>query len=108
MGSEKPDLGSGRPDLGSERPDLGSGRPDLRSEKPDLGSERSDLESKRPDLGSERLYLRLGGGGGRTDGRTETGENCPMWNHRSSAPPGPLPPSSSQPYIHQHRGIGHR
>ena len=87
MGSEKPDLGSGRPDLGSERPDLGSGRPDLRSEKPDLGSERSDLESKRPDLGSERLYLRLGG-----DGRkTETGENCPMWNHRSSAPPGPLP-----------------
>ena len=84
MGSEKPDLGSGRPDLGSERPDL-------RSEKPDLGSERSDLESKRPDLGSLRLYLRLGGGGGRTDGRTETGENCPMWNHRSSAPPGPLP-----------------
>ena len=63
MGSEKPDLGSGRPDLGSERPDLGSGRPDLRSEKPDLGSERSDLESKRPDLGSERLYLRLVGGG---------------------------------------------
>ena len=68
MGSEKPDLGSGRPDLGSERPDLGSGRPDLRSEKPDLGSERSDLESKRPDLGSERHYLRLGGDG-RTDGR---------------------------------------
>ena len=67
MGSEKPDLGSGRPDLGSERPDLGSGRPDLRSEKPDLGSERSDLESKRPDLGSERLYLRLGRGGGRTE-----------------------------------------
>ena len=81
MGSEKPDLGSGRPALGSERPDLGSGRPDLRSEKPDLGSERSDLESKRPDLGSERLYLRLGG-----DGRMETGENCPMWNHRSLAP----------------------
>ena len=21
----------------------------------------------------------------------ETGENCPVWNHRSSAPPGPLP-----------------
>ena len=67
MGSEKPDLGSGRPDLGSERPDLGSGRPDLRSEKSDLGSERSNLESKRPDLGSERL------GEGGTDGRkTET------------------------------------
>ena len=92
MGSEKPDLGSGRPDLGSERPDLGSGRPDLRSEKPDLGSERSDLESKRPDLGSERLYLRLGGGGdGRTENGNQTGENCPMWNHTSSAPPGPLP-----------------
>ena len=27
----------------------------------------------------------------RTDGRTETEENCPMWNHRSSALPGPLP-----------------
>ena len=40
----------------------------MRSEKPNLGSERSDLESKRPDLRSERLYLRLGGGGGRTDG----------------------------------------
>ena len=79
MGSEKLDLGSGRPDFESERPDLRSGRPDLRSEKPDLGSERSDL-------GSERLYLRLGG-----DGRTETVENCPMWNHMSSAPPGPLP-----------------
>ena len=66
--------------MGSERPDLGSGRPDLRSEKPDLGSERSDLESKRPDLGSERLYLRLGERGG-TDGKRkpETGENCPMW-----------------------------
>ena len=32
--------------------------------------------------------MRLWGG---TYGRTETGENCPMWNHRSSAPPGPLP-----------------
>ena len=74
MGSEKPDLGSGRPDLGSERPDLGSGRPDLRSEKPDLGSERSDLESKRPDLGSERLYLRLGGGG---DRQMENGKRKP-------------------------------
>ena len=43
--------------------------------------------------------LRIFGGGGQTDrrtdrqtdGRTETGENCPMWNHRSSAPPRPLP-----------------
>ena len=84
MGSEKPDLGSGRPDLGSERPDLGSGRPDLRSEKPDLGSERSDLESKRPDLGSERLYLRLrGGGDGRTDGRKpEKIALCGIIGHR--------------------------
>ena len=70
-------MGSQWSKLGSERPVLGSGRPDLRSEKPDLRSERSDL-------GSERLYLRLGG-----DGRTETVENCPMWNHRSSAPPWP-------------------
>ena len=84
MGSENPDLGSGRPDLGSERPDLESGRPDLRSEKPDLGSERSDLELKRPDLGSERLYLRLGGGGdGRTDGRKpEKIALCGIIGHR--------------------------
>ena len=70
--------------MGSERPDLGSGRPDLRSEKPDLGSERSDLESKRPDLGSERLYLRLGGGGdGRTDGRKpEKIALCGIIGHR--------------------------
>ena len=54
--------------------------------RPDLGSERSDLGSERPDLGSDRPVSRLPGGG-----RTETGENCPMWNHRSSAPPGPLP-----------------
>ena len=40
--------------------------------------------------------------------KMETGENCPMWNHRSSAPPGPLPLSPSHPYIHQHRGIGYR
>ena len=79
--------------MGCERRDLGSGRPDLRSEKPDLGSERSNLESKRPDLGSERPLFEAWGGGGRTDGKRkpETGENCPMWNHRSSAPPGPLP-----------------
>ena len=57
----------------SERPDLGAGRPSWRSEKPDLGSVRSDLGSERPDLGSERLYLRLGGGGGRMDRRTENG-----------------------------------
>ena len=70
--------------MGSERPNLGSGRPDLRSEKPDLGSERSDLELKRPDLGSERLYLRLGGGGdGRTDGRKpEKIALCGIIGHR--------------------------
>ena len=30
-----------------------------------------------------------------------------MWNHGSSAPLGPLPLSSSHPYIHQYRGIGY-
>ena len=49
------------------------------SKRPDLGSERSDLGSERPDLGSERPYLRLGGGG-MYRWKTETGENCPMWN----------------------------
>ena len=90
---ERPDLGSERSDWGSERPASGFERLHfgseacLGSERPNLGSEKPDLGSGRPDLGSERLYLRLGGGGG----RTETGENCPMWNHRSSAPTGPLP-----------------
>ena len=64
--------------------------PDLGSEKPDLGSERSDLGSERPDLRSERPYLRLGGG--ETYVRTlEKIALCGKWNHRSSAPPGPLP-----------------
>ena len=47
-----------------------SERSDLRSDKPDLRSGRSDLRFKRQDL---------------------SGENCPVWNLRSSAPPGPLP-----------------
>ena len=38
---------------------------------------------KRADL---RLDLRPGGWDG-----TEDVKNCPDWNHRSSAPPGPLP-----------------
>ena len=46
-------------------------------------------------LGREAWFEVLGGGDRRKDRRTdthpETGENCPMWNHRSSAPPGPLP-----------------
>ena len=82
-------MGSERPDLGSERLDLGSGRPDLGSEWPDLGSEKPDFGSERPDLESERPYLRLWEGG--TGRKTETGENCLLWNHRSLAPPGPLP-----------------
>ena len=58
-------------------------------ELPDFGSQRPEFGSQRPDLESERPYLRLWGGGDVR--KTETGENCPMWNHRSSAPPGPLP-----------------
>ena len=63
---------------------MGSGRPDLGSDRPDWGSER-------PILRPRRLFSRLGGGGqmdGRTDGNRKI---CHMWNHRSSAPPGPLP-----------------
>ena len=49
-------------------------------------------------MGTERLNFgvceaRIGAGGmdGQTDGREmETGENRLVWNHRSSAPPGPL------------------
>ena len=87
--SERSDLRSERPDLRSERSDLRSERPDLRSERPDLRSERSDLRSEKQDLRSKGGDVRTDG---RTDGRnSETGENRPVWNHRSSAPPGPLP-----------------
>ena len=75
-------MGSERPDRGTERSKLSSGRPDLGSDRPDWGSERLFLRPRRP---SSRL------GGGQTDGRTDGNRKiCPMWNHRSSAPPGPL------------------
>ena len=54
----------------------------LRSERSDLRSVRQDLRSERSDLRSERQDLK---------GGMETGENRPAWNHRSSAPLGPLP-----------------
>ena len=45
----------------------------------------------RLDFRPEKPGLRFGGGSKGGDGHTKTGENCPKWNHRSSAPPGPLP-----------------
>ena len=64
----------------------------MRSERPDLGSNRPDLGSERPNLKSRRLSYRLWEGGGQTDGWMDrNGKNCPMWNHRSSAPPGLRP-----------------
>ena len=75
---------------------MGSERPYLRPEWSDLGSVRPDLGSKRPYLESKGLHLQFGRsvlrlrGGGEVR-KTETGEYCPMWNHRSSAPPGSLP-----------------
>ena len=79
---------SERPEMGSERPDFGFEMPNFGFERPDLGSERLDLGSKRPDLGSERTNLRRGGG---EIDETPDQKNCPVWNHRSSTPPGPLP-----------------
>ena len=64
-------------------------RPNLGSERPDIGSERSNLGSERPDWGSD--WSDLGLEGGDSNRKLETGENRPVWNHRSSAPPGPLP-----------------
>ena len=60
MGSERPDLGSGRPNLGFERPDLRSARSDLGSERPDMGSERPNLGLYRLDFRPEKpgLYRR--------------------------------------------------
>ena len=59
-------------------------RADFRHKKADLRPERADLRPQRADL-RPRMAL-----GGTLDGETEK-QNCPMWNHRSSAPPGPLP-----------------
>ena len=73
-------MGSKRPNLGSQSPILRSERPNLRFDRPDLGSQSLNLRSRRP---SSRLWE------GGTDGRKP--ENFPVWNHRSSAPPGPLP-----------------
>ena len=85
--------------MGSERPNLGSQSPILRSERPNLGFDRPDLGSQRLNLRSRRPSSRLweGGTDGRTDGWTDGNrKNRPMWNHRSSAPPGPLPKRENQ------------
>ena len=77
---------------------MGSGRPDLGSDRPDWGSER-------PILRPRRLFSRLRGG---TDGRTDGNRKiCPMWNHRSSAPPGPLPKKQTQTYRPMDRLTSH-
>ena len=46
-------------------------------------SARPNWGSERPDLGSVGLIQGQGGGQ-----KPETGENRPVWNHRSSAPSG--------------------
>ena len=76
-------------DLGSEKPDLETERSDLGAERPDLGSERPEMRSERPDLGSKGLHFEALGEGGWTE--NGNWKICPVWNHRSSAPPGPLP-----------------
>ena len=63
---------------------MGSKRSGVKSERPDLGSERPVLGSERPDLWSERLW-----GGDKNE--TPDRKNCPVWEHRSSVPPRPLP-----------------
>ena len=60
-------------------------RADFRHKKADLRPERADLRPQRADL-----RPRMAPGGGTQNGETEK-QNCPMWNHRSSAPLGPLP-----------------
>ena len=80
-----PNSGPERSDFRSGRPDLKSRRSDLRSERPDLKPERPDLRPGKPNLGPERSDLRSVGG------EREARKNCPVWNHRSSAPPWPLP-----------------
>ena len=60
---------------------------DLGSERPDLRSERPDLRCETPDLGPHRPDKRLGG----EEAETLDQKNCPVWNHRLSTPPRPLP-----------------
>ena len=99
MWSERSNLGSQRPNFWCERlylrpeiPDFGPWSPDFGSERPDQRSEWPNLGLYRLDFGPGKPSLRFWGGTDRrTDRHTETGENCSMWNHRSSAPPGPLP-----------------
>ena len=47
-----------------------------------------------PMIPQRAILIKAQGGGGRRLGDLETrrlGENCPVWNHRSSTPSGPLP-----------------
>ena len=91
---------SERYNLTSERPNLVSERSDLRSEKPDLGSKRLDFGAGGLDLRSEGTCVR----GGQRE--IETERKRPMWNHRSSAPPGPLPKNVVF-FLRRSEGISH-
>ena len=58
----------------------------MRSYRVDFRPESADFRPERVDLRPEGADLRPEGGG------TETGKtDRPVWNHRLSAPPGPLP-----------------
>ena len=73
--SKRFDLGSERPDLGSERLDLGSGcliHLNVRGFQIVISQKFSQYENPH-------------------NRKPEIGENHPVWNNRSSAPPVPLP-----------------
>ena len=85
---DKAYLRSGIADLRLERAYFRPEKADWRSRKADLRLERADFRPEKADWRSKRPDLSLGGG--TEDGETEK-QNCPMWNHRSSTPPGLLP-----------------
>ena len=61
------------------RPQILPLRPQIQPLRPQIRPLRPQIKPLRPKI----LPLRIR--------NSETGENRPVWNHRSSAPPGPLP-----------------
>ena len=92
MGLKRLELGSEATNLGSEKPDLGLGdliwgfRGMIWGLRGLIWSVRCLIYGVKGFIGAMGLIRSEGGGR-----KTETGENRPVWNHRSSAPPGPLP-----------------
>ena len=76
---------------------------DLRPEVADLGPRKANLRPGKAELKSEVADLRTGKANLRLDyegGDYDRKQNrIAVWNHRSSTPPGPLPPPQKKRHI---------